>query len=386
MKKYLHIILASSVLGVAILIAFWMFSRPVKASVEKKARIDMPVSVEPVKAGTYTASVQAFGKAVPYWKTDIVSAVSGRLVELAPVFDAGRIVPKGDLLAKVEDVEYRSELAARERELADAKLAYVQEQHRVKQAEKDWKRMGQARQPASPLVLRKPQLEAALAQVKAAEGAVAKARNDFQNTLIVAPYDAAVIERKVALGTYVTAGTVVGSVYGADRVEVRFPLTEQQCSLLNLDAMGEASRYGAKVPMTSVTNSRDKWVGTLMGLELQLSDTTRQRTAIVMVENPLDGSQPLLPGTFVRAEVPGAEVKETFAVPESSLTQAGDIWYTDNGNSLRRIKPEVRFRRNGKVFIQAPENLKAMNVVVRPLNSYLEGTSVSPILSELSHE
>ncbi|XXJ20346.1 efflux RND transporter periplasmic adaptor subunit [Desulfovibrio caledoniensis] len=386
MKKHLHIILASSVLGVAIFIAFWLFSQPVTASVEKKARIDMPVSVEPVKAGTYTASVQAFGKAVPYWKTDIVSAVSGRLVELAPAFDAGRIVPKGDLLAKVEDVEYRSALAARERELADAKLAYVQEQHRVKQAEKDWKRMGQARQPASPLVLRKPQLEAALAQVKAAEGAVAKARNDFQNTLIVAPYDAAVIERKVALGTYVTAGTVVGSVYGADRVEVRFPLTEQQCSLLNLDAMGEESRFGAKVPMTSVTDSRDTWVGTLTGLELQISDTTRQRIAIVMVENPLDGSQPLLPGTFMRAEVPGAMVKDTFAVPESSLTQAGDIWYTDNGNSLRRIKPEVRFRRNGKVFIRAPEDLKAMNVVVRPLNSYLEGTSVSPKQSELSHE
>jgi RND family efflux transporter MFP subunit len=386
MKKYLHILLVSSILGVAILIAFWLFSQPVTASVEKKAHVDMPVSVEPVKAGTYTASVQAFGKAVPYWKTDIVSAVSGRLVELAPAFDAGRIVPKGDLLAKVEDVEYRSALAAHERELADAKLAYVQEQHRVKQAEKDWKRMGQVGQPASSLVLRKPQLEAAMARVKAAEGAVAKAWNDFQNTLIVAPYDAAVIERKVALGTYVTAGTVVGSVYGADRVEVRFPLTEQQCSLLNLDAMDEASRFGAKVPMTSVTDSRDKWVGTLTGLELQISGTTRQRIAIVMVENPLDGSQPLLPGTFVRAEVPGAVVEDTFAVPESSLTQAGDIWYADNSNSLRRIKPEVRFRRNGKVFIQAPEDLKAMDVVVRPLNSYLEGTSVSPKQSELSHE
>lgn len=386
MKKYFHVILVLLSLCLSSAISLWMLSNPVKAIVENKKMLPKPVSIELVKARGYIASVQAFGKVVPYWKTDIVSAVSGRLIELTPDFDAGKRVPAGGLLAKVEDVEYRSETATRQRELADARLAYVQEQRKVAQAKKDWLRMGHTGLPASPLVLRKPQLDAAFARVRASQEALAKAQNDYQNTNIVAPYDAAIIERKVALGSYVTKGDVVGRVYGTSRMEIRFPLTEQQCSLLNLDDRNSKSRFGTKVSLVSVTDSRDIWIGTLTGMDLQISDATRQRIAIVSVKNPLDCNHPLLPGTFVRAVIPGKSLQDTLAIPESSVTQDGYIWYVDNNNLLRNMKPEIRFRRSGKVFVQATTDMASLNVVVRPLKSYLAGTAVTPRQSEFSNE
>lgn len=387
MKKYLHIILSALILTVAILLTLWMISVPVKASVVSRIRVPMPVSTVVVEAREHAVSIQAFGKATPYWKTDIVSAVSGRLVELSPAFDAGQSVAKGELLAKVEDVGYRSEVAARVREVADAQLAYVQEERKVHQAKKDWKRMGHANRPASPLVLRRPHLQAAVARVEAAEGALAKAQNDYENTQIVAPYDAAIVERKVALGTYVSAGTVIGSIYGTEVLQVRFPLTGQQCKLLNLDGNDNtASRYCIPVKMVSVTDSNDRWLGTLTRVELQISGKTRQRTAIVMVSNPLAGTQPLLPGAFVRAEIPGVKVKDTMAVPESALTQDGDVWFVDGANLLQRIKPKIQFQRNGEIYITHPKGVKELQVVVRPLNTYLAGCAVKPVLSELDYE
>ncbi|MBI9080891.1 MAG: efflux RND transporter periplasmic adaptor subunit [Pseudodesulfovibrio sp.] len=386
MKKYIPIVGGFTFLAIAFIISILMFSWPVTASVQPKVFTPMPVSVVPAKSGSYHASIQAFGKASPYWKTDIVVAVSGRVVSLSPSFDCGQRAEKNALLAVIEDVEYRSILAARQRELADAKLAYVQEQRKVSQAQKDWKRMGNGRKPSSPLVLRKPQLEVAAAQVRAAEGAQAKALNDVENTRIVAPYGAAVIERKIAIGTYVTSGTVVGTVYGTDRLEVRFPLTEEQCRLLALDGNDNATERGNAIPMVSVTDPNDKWVGTLTGMDMEISDKTRQRTAIVRVDNPLDGDQLLLPGSFVKATISGVRVENAIAAPENSLTQNGNLWFVDDSNSLQCINPTVRFRKDGKIYIDAPAEIEQLNIVVHPMNTYLAGTAVTPLQSEMIYE
>lgn len=392
MKKYLHAIYIVIIIGIFGLVTGWMLSTPVTAKVETKKFTPFPVSVVTVTSSEHEAFVQAFGKAAPYWKTDIVAAVSGRVTELTSEFDAGKRMDKGTLLAKVEDISYRSEVAARKRELADAKLAYVQEKRQVLQAKKDWKRLGNTEKPSSPLVFRQPQLEAAAARVKAAENALSKAQNDYRNTKITAPYNAAVIERKVALGTYVSAGTVVGSIYGTDRMEVRFPLTEEQCSQLRFHSLAKGkstkqklSVIGTKVQMVSVTNSANKWIGTVTGMELLISGKTRQRMVIVSVDKPLEEAEPFFPGSFVRADIPAGTMPDSLALPESAFTQGGEVWFVNNEKKLQRIKPKVRFRRNGKIFFEAPEGMERLTVVVRPLNTYMTGTVVAPKESKFTN-
>ena len=75
--------------------------------------------------------------------------------------------------------------------------AEAQEQARAEQALTDWQRLGQAGDPPSDLVLRKPQLQAARARVASARSALAKARLDLERTTIVAPFSGRVLRQVV---------------------------------------------------------------------------------------------------------------------------------------------------------------------------------------------
>ena len=54
------------------------------------------------------------------------------------------------------------------------------------------------------------------AQVKQAESDLAQAENDLANTKIIAPMDGRITKRSVEVGSYVTAGTQLGSLVGAE--------------------------------------------------------------------------------------------------------------------------------------------------------------------------
>ncbi|WP_066853055.1 efflux RND transporter periplasmic adaptor subunit [Halodesulfovibrio spirochaetisodalis] len=380
--KYLTLLLGLTMLALTTAACFWIISTPVKPALTEEKTVPHPVSIIRVNSAPHTASVVAYGQVVPYRKTDIVSAVSGRVVQRSAAFDKGMRVTKGELLATVEDVAYRSAVSLQQKELADAKLALLQEERRALQAKKDWKRMGNGAEPTSALVLHQPQLEAAQARLAAAKASLATAQNNLENTRITAPYDAAIISRKVAIGSFVSAGTVVGSLYGIDCLEVQLPLTEAQYNLLPI-SMDSRDTSWRKTPvlLSSVTDPTLKWEGFLITVDLQITKNTRQRIAIVRIKNPLDAKHPLLPGTFVKAELSGITLNDLFAVPESSLTQNGNLWFVDIANTLQKMKADIKFRKQGTIYTQLPTATQtnvAMNIVLKPLGSYLPGTVVSP--------
>lgn len=389
-NKHSHLILGSIILTITVASCFWLVSTPVEPTLAEEKSVPHPVSVVQINSSVHTASVIAYGQVAPYRKTDIVSAVSGRLVQRSDVFDKGMLVAKGELLATVEDVAYRSAVSLQQKEVADANLAFLQEERRALQAKKDWKRMGNSKTPASSLVLHKPQLDAAQARVYAAKASLAKSRNDLKNTRIVAPYDAAVISRKVAIGSFVSEGTVIGTLYGTGQLDVQIPLTEAQYNLLPLRSVSHSAVWNEiPVEVTSVTTPDQQWKGRLVAVDLQISEATRQRIAIVRISSPLTSDTPLLPGTFIKAEISGISLDNIFAIPESSLTQNGNLWFVDTANTLQKIKADIKFRKQGTIYARLPfaqQNNGSMNVVLKPLGTYLPGTTVAPVTAEVAYE
>lgn len=382
----LNILLGAIILTSTIAACFWLVFTPVEATITEEKSIPHPVSVIQVRPQQHTATITAYGQVAPYRKTNIVSAISGRLVQRSDVFDKGMRVAKGDLLATVEDVAYRSAVSRQEQELADAKLALMQEERRASQAKKDWERMGNKAVPSSALVLHTPQLTAAKARVHAAKSALAKAENDLRNTKITAPYDAAIVSRNVAIGSYVSEGTVIGTIFGTDMLEVQLPLTEKQFSLLPIPPEHQNSVWKElPVKLSSVTNPEETWEGRLAAVDLQITKATRQRIAIIRISKPLRKEHPLLPGTFVKAVISGVSLENIYAIPESSLTQQGNVWTIDNERTLKKVPADIKFRYKGMLYARLPYST-TLNVVVKPLGNYLAGTEVTPVSAEVAHE
>ena len=186
------------------------------------------VSVLSVMPADFQATVNGHGEAKASYQLKLLAEVSGRVRELSPKFNSGRQFNAGEVLLRIEDTPYREALASAQSSLADAELALLQEQRNSEQALAEWQRSGLDGEPASPLVLRKPQLKAAQAKVTQARQAERKAQYDLDKTVIRAPFDAVIVSRDVQPGSFLQGGAQVAELYNTDIIEVAVPLSESQ--------------------------------------------------------------------------------------------------------------------------------------------------------------
>ena len=96
-------------------------------------------------------------------------------------------------------------LKVAEFQLAQAKLSLAEQKALAKQAKADWEKLdfGQA----NDLVLRKPQLNQAIASLASAEASFNSAKSDLEDTVFKAPYSGYLLSRNIDLGTVVNGNT-----------------------------------------------------------------------------------------------------------------------------------------------------------------------------------
>ncbi len=340
----------------------------------------MPVSVRPVEAKSYPATIKSFGEVVPLWQTTVRAQVNGKVIFLSDNLRVGSTVKKGELLVQLEKSELEMHVAEAKSRLAAAKVALLREQREAKQARKDWQRANIKSKPNSPLVLRSPQVKAAKADVKAAQAALKRAEVLLGYTDIVAPFDGVITERKVNLGEMLNIGLTGGEVatlYSLDAMEVGIQLDAEQWSLLpESQAIGKRAT-GAVSLYTPQRNAR--WAAEIVRKSLHLDSASRLRTLFIQVKQPLAQTPPLLPGTFVEVEITGHDIDKLLEIPEPALTKQGMAWFVDKENRLQSRRVEAVFYGQGVVYIRAPADINPpIRIAESPNSSFVSGLSVSP--------
>jgi RND family efflux transporter MFP subunit len=190
----------------------WMLLHQEKSQVKVPERPVMLVDVITAKRGTVNFSVKAQGTVTPRTETTLISEVSGLITEVSSVFMVGGFFKKGDVLVRVDDRNYRADLKKAQATIASARTTVARETGLADYAQEDWQRLKQqlgSSKSASALALRKPQLAEAIANLDYALADLDKKRGDLQRTIIRAPYDGLVREKKADIGQYVTAGSAL---------------------------------------------------------------------------------------------------------------------------------------------------------------------------------
>jgi RND family efflux transporter MFP subunit len=338
------------------------------------------VVVVEVQSDAYQSLVTGFGEAQARYNVDYSAEVSGRVETVADGLESGAIVKKTQVLAKIEDTQYRQALIEAQSELAQAELDLLEEQRQGEQARLEWQRSGLEGEPNSSLVLREPQLKAAEAVVAKAKFSVQKAQRDLDNTVIRAPFDALVIERDIQPGSYVQTGSSVATLYSVDRVDIEIPLSADQWAnlpaLKNSDlSVSDGEKW--QVALSSADGDAS-WQGYVSRIEQHVESTSRQRSLVVSVDLPLEQTEGLYPGTFVQAHIDGAVMDTTWKLPASAISQQGELWFIDQNNTLKKVSAQKVFERADSVYVAPIDNLSKAKIVKRPLNSYVVGMRVSP--------
>jgi RND family efflux transporter MFP subunit len=390
MKRFLRAILPLVILGGCGYVAWWFIAnRPETVTMEAPPAV-VRVEGTSLKRESYQVTVRSQGTVTPRTRSTLLPEVSAKVIEVSPAFRPGGFFATGDLLLKLDPVDYETALVVAKASLAEAEVVLAEESARANQARENWRTLGKSGEPGA-LALRLPQVAKAEADVASAKSQIAKAERDLERTVIRAPYDGQVLEQLVDVGQYVTQGTALGRIFAVDYVEIRLPLPEREMQFMALPERfrdGEMAVAGASVSLRSVVGGKPAtWEGSLVRVEGAIDESTRQITAVAQVDDPYakreDGHPPLRIGQFLEAEIQGTRLEDVFIIPRRAVRAGNEILLITPENKLRRVTVDPVISDAEKIIVSAETGTPPKEgdvLCLTPIPFAAEGATVLPLI------
>lgn len=340
--------------GIALI---WLIFKTEPAATRKNPAREtaMLVDVKPAQQGNFSPLIEAMGQVMPAQEIMLRSRVGGEVIQQSDRFMPGQRVRQGDLLLKIDPADYRTTLQQREAELQQALADLELEKGRQSVARQDFKLLGEDIAIGDPaLVLRKPQLEQARAQIAAARAAVRKAQLDLERTTVQAPFDAQILRRDVAPGSQISAGETLGHLVGIRQYWVEATVPLNKLAWLDFSEDG-----GTQVTLHHDTawqegQSREGRLQQLIG---ELDDNARMARVLITVEDPLSLDQdenrpPLILGSFVRARIEGRELRNVIRLERELIRRNNTVWVMrDRKLDIREV--DIAFQDRQYAYLRA---------------------------------
>ena len=345
MKKLL------ALLGVLVLVLGWWAYR------RKNAPPEAPFAK--VSQETVVSTLITNGRMEPVEWTAVLAERSGVVEKLHT--DRGTRVGRGDMLAEIGAENSKSDLAAAEARVAQARaeLSVVEaggrasdlaeidgalararvERENARKEQASLERLvakqaatrQEAEDAARRVELADTQLQAlekkraalvgksdrasAEAKLREAEAAVDISRRQLEKTVIRAPIAGVVYDSTVRLGSYLNPGDPVAKVGRTEKVRVRVYVDEP-----------ELGRVAAGMPVTITWDAlpNRSWKGTVERMPDQIAALgTRQVAEVVcVIDNP--GGE-LLPGANVNAEIRSRVAENALTIPREALRRQSNV-------------------------------------------------------------
>lgn len=345
--------------GIAILVAV-IALRPQPAEAPAEPAYLPPVSVIRIDLQEGYPRVETTGRVTSRYEINLVPQVSGQIDSTSNLFRPGASFRQGDLLATLDDTDYRAQLVQAEAQLASARQQLASEQGLARQAQREWRDLGNAE--ANALFLREPQLASAQAQIEAAEAALERARIDLQRTRITAPFDGVVVTVNANQGQYVSPGTPLAVLNSTAELQV-----ETALSTTELEAIGWSRRDGDLTRMPDAKLTSSLWPRHVAARISHISprvDSMTQLTPVLL--DVVDDQGQLTSGQFVQVEINGS-VRDNLAwIPQVALYERAQVLRLDTTNSIEMVPVQIVSREPGRLLV-AGLNQNDRIVTDRPL-------------------
>jgi RND family efflux transporter MFP subunit len=311
------------------------------------------VRIEEVHPRDVRLDVSSSGQVVPRTETTLVSEVGGKIMEVSSSLAAGGFFLEGDVLARIDDRDYRAAVTEARANVAQAEVALAREEGEAEIARKEWKELGNEGEP-DPLVLREPQMKQAEAALASARARLEKAEADLARTTIRAPYDGRVRAKSVDVGQFVAPGTRLATIWADDAAEVRLAVPTDEIVYLDLPLASDPGADGPPVVLAATLGGEwFRWTGEVVRVEAEIDDRTRMFHVVARVDDPLGrrtGREPVLPmGLFVDASISGRLEAGVFVVPRSAVRRGGTVNVVEDGKLRVRSVRVVRTVRDEAV-------------------------------------
>ena len=282
---------------------------------------------------TITGSVQ------PERRADLRAEVSA--VVLVVLKENGDPVRRGDLLVRLDDTAIRDTLTAADSAAAAASQAF-------EQAERQYQRLVKLRENGLVSVQQVEDAEVrrngAQSDREAARTRVVTARQQLERTLVRAPFDGIVSERKVSAGDTAQVGKELLKVI--DPHSLRFE------GFVSADSVGDV-RAGQAVVFSVHGYAQREFAGRILRVNPAANTTTRQVEVLVSFADA--SQQPNVAGLYAEGRVETGR-SAALTLPASAIVNDGDrayAWRLGAG-TLQKIALQLgdRDARSGRYVVR----------------------------------
>lgn len=347
MSKKLELFWVSLILLLAIAVVYWINLGTPPASTGKASGA-RPLLVEAVTLSRQEKqiTIPSYGTLQALQQTELHALVSGQVIELSPLFKAGKYVKKGDVLLQLDKAEYEIAVQEALSNVSDARLALAEEQARFDQTQREWSKTPESR-PENEYALRKPQIAAAKVRLDTALAALEFARLNLARTSVRAGFDGRISAIHAQLGTYVTPATLLAEGYETSAAELRLPVAAQDYAFLPEVDGKNAGQVSVALANTLVSPA-EIWDATLVRSEASVDQGSQQVFVVARIDDPFALAQssmkrPLKIGQYLEASIQGKQVRDALSIPNKAIYQ-GRFVYVLEDEQVRRKDIKVLWR------------------------------------------
>jgi len=378
-EKIALFVVSFVVLAVAGGAAFYMITHKPTPQRRKPVPAAPVVTVQELSLSDYLVVIPAMGTVIPATEVELKAQVGGPIIWTSSELVEGGIVRRGQILVKIDPIDYELGLTAQNALLETAVADLKAEQGKQEVARTEWEILGlgeDATELDRELALRQPQLAQREASLGAARAEVRKAQLAMERTVIRAPFNAIIRSTDINVGAQVTNQTTLARLAGTDSFYVEALIPQDRIDWVQLP---DSSPYpGSTVSIRTGTGKvREGRVFKLLG---DLESSGRLARLLIEVRDPLDlesthsEKRPMLLGDYVSMGIEGRTIEEVFNIPRQYLRE-GNLIYTVGGESRLRIKKiDVVWRDVVSVVAKGPT--PGERLVVSDLPAAVEGMRV----------
>lgn len=335
-------------------------------------------------------TVTVNGNLVAYDQTTVGVKVPGRLQTIN--VDIGTVVRKGQVIAQLEQQDYKLRVQQSEAALAQARARLglnpdgaddrvsAEQTGTVRQAKAVLDEARAKRDRAERLVrdgivpraewdtveseyrVAQSRYQDALEEIRNRQGLLAQRRSELAlakqqlaDTVVYAPMSGVVQEKRASPGEYLSAGAPVGVIVQVDPLRLRVEVPERESRDI---------RTGQSVRVT-VEGDPESYLGYIK----RLSPTISQQNRVLAVEADVRNNGRLKPGAFVHAEIITDQKSTAVTVPNGVVIIFAGIEKVITVEGGKAVEKTVTTGRRGPDWIEIKSGVNVgQAVVVNPGN------------------
>jgi RND family efflux transporter MFP subunit len=341
---------------------------------DKKDKVAVKLMIAPEDIMTVQSNALASGPVVtgsiqPERKADLRAEVSAIVLQVLK--ENGDVVKRGDILVKLDETAIRDNLNSAEDNARSAALA-LDQADRALQRLKTLRASGMTSMQA--LDDAEVRRNSAQSELSASKARAVMARQQLQRTVVRAPFDGVVSERKVSAGDTASIGK--------ELVKVIDPTSMRFAGRVSTDKIALV-KIGQPVGFRINGYAGQEFRGKVTRVDPAANDVTRQVEVLVAFA---DSTQPRVAGLYAEGNIEAATVN-ALMLPEAAVIKAGDKSYAWKvaGKTLSRVDLQVgkRDQRTGNYEIRS--GLVAGDIVMRsPSSNFKDGQSIEMATAKLA--